>query len=154
MKFFVLFLILVLLAMVIILLDNVGFIDVLSFWEDIRIFFDLSLETKFYGWMSVTLGFVIIVAIIQANVKYVIVEKNEFYIHKILKAEAERYPTSGLHVKIHLTDIFEFISMGAGTIDLQISGEENYKLNTVPLVKRKKRKIDEMLSTTLIESEQ
>lgn len=153
-KFFILVLVVIIVAMIIVILDNTGAINVFAFWVEIREFFDVGLDTRFYAWMVLTFGFLILAAVIQAQFEYVVIEKNELYVHKILRAESERYPTSDLRVKIELVDIFEFITMGTGSIELIISGAENYKMDTIPFVKIKKKKIDEMLSATLIETEE
>ncbi|MBD3186135.1 hypothetical protein GF325_04845 [Candidatus Bathyarchaeota archaeon] len=153
-KFFVLFLIIVIVIMAIILLDNAGIINFLAFWQGMREFFDMSLDSRFYAWMSIALGFLIGVAFLQGQLNYVVIEKNELYVNKVVRGQADRYPTSNLRVKMDLVDIFEFLTLGAGRIKLIVDGEDSFDLKTIPLVKKKKRHIDELLSATLIEKEE
>ncbi|UYP44817.1 hypothetical protein NEF87_001102 [Candidatus Lokiarchaeum ossiferum] len=152
-KFFVLFLVVILIGMGLVLLDHNGTIDLFAFIASIRTLFDFTLDSKFYAWVLGILGFTIIAAIIQAQVHFVKIEKNEIYIKGLAQGKSERFPTTNLQLNIEFTDIFELISMGAGTVTLKIGSEMIIVLQTVPFIRKKKKIIDLLLSTTLVKQE-
>ena len=47
--------------------------------------------------------------------------------------------------------MFEYITLGAGSITVELNPDKTYQYSTVPFVKRKKQQIDLLLSTTLVE---
>lgn len=149
-KFFILFLVLTLAIVTLILLDVNEVIDLSSILASIRPFFDYSLDTKFYGWATFVLGFTIGGAILQAQLHFVKVEKNEIYVKGLATGKAERFPSSQLHINTEIVDVFELIALGAGKVTMKIGNERIVSLETVPMVRKKKQIIDRLLSSALV----
>jgi hypothetical protein len=152
-KFFLLFLSIIVIVLIFILLDIFGIIEWISLWSAIRPFFRFTLVTNFYGWIVLILGIFIVAALIAAQFRFIRIEKNEIYVRGIASGKANRYPTANIKIKMKIVDIFEYITIGAGSITLQVSAEKSFEFPTVPLVRRKKKNIDELLSATLVEKE-
>jgi hypothetical protein len=150
-KFFLLFLSIIVIVMAFILLDITGVIQWISLWESIKPFFQFSLPTNFYGWIILITGVMIVAAFISSRFQYIRIERNEVYVRGVATGKANRYPTSNLKIKEKIIDIFEYITLGAGSITIELNPEKKYQFSTVPFVRRKKQQIDILLSTTLVE---
>lgn len=149
-KFFILFLVLVLAIVILILLDMNGKIDLSAIWDSLQIFFSYTLDTKFYGWATFVLAFSIAGAVLQAQLHFVKIERNEIYVRGLATGKNERFPTLNLQMNTEITDVFELMSLGAGKVTLKIGQEHVIALDMVPMVRKKKRTIDRLLSTTLV----
>ncbi len=153
-KFFVLFLVITLVVMGLILLDLNGVIDLSVILSRITNFFDFSLHIRFYGWIVLTLGIVIFFAFIQAQMHFIKIEKNEIYIRGLTSGKAERFPTANVQIQMEIVDVFELISLGAGSFKIKLNKDTTITLDTVPFVRKKKKQIDTLLSTTLVEQKE
>lgn len=150
-KFFILFLILIVAVMVLVLLDNRGVINLFIILESLRQYFQFSLSTRFYGVITLILGILIIFAIIRAEFRYVKVEPNEINFKGLVSGKADRYPTSNARINMRITDVFEFLTMGAGSFTIHISNDVTLHLSTVLGYRKKKKCVDKILSMTLVE---
>jgi hypothetical protein len=150
-KFFLLFLSIVIIVMIFVLLDITGVIQWISLWDAIKPFFHFTLATNFYGWIILITGVMIIAALIASSFKYIRIERNEVYVRGVAAGKANRYPAKSVEIKINITDVFEFITIGAGSVLIELTPEKRYHFLTVPFVRRKKRYIDQLLSSTLVE---
>ena len=64
----------------------------------------------------------------------------------IFSNTSERYPTRSIRIKHDVTDVFEFLLLGAGTITIYPKDSEAIHLYTIVRVKRKMKQIDWLLS--------
>jgi hypothetical protein len=151
MKFLILFLVLGISVTVLALLNTKGIINLFEWWAAIDQFFYITLPARFYGWIVLLLGILILFAAIKAQLTYVKVEKNEIYLRGITAGKLDRYPTTGIRIELKIEDVFELISLGAGAITIGIDKDTSIHLRTVPRVRKAKRDIDALLSTTAVE---
>ncbi|MBN2157548.1 MAG: hypothetical protein JW776_15990 [Candidatus Lokiarchaeota archaeon] len=150
-KFFLLFLSFIIIGLTLILLDIGGVINLFAWWTSIRPFFDFPLASHFYGWMVFIFGLIIVAAIVVAQFRFVKIEKNEIYVRGLATGKANRYPTGPVKIYMEIIDIFEYITIGAGMIKVFVQPDNVLEFHTVPFVRKKRKAIDELLSTTLVE---
>ncbi|MDD1776765.1 MAG: hypothetical protein LUQ65_01245, partial [Candidatus Helarchaeota archaeon] len=144
-KFFILFLVLVVIGLVVMLLYVLGVINFSSIDALIQDLLTLELKSKFYGVMTVLLGVVLLFAVLGARFKYVRIEENEVLVKTILIGEIKRYPTASLRYKKEIADVFEYIALGAGRITLTFGTDATHVLYTVPRINKVAARIDELL---------
>ncbi len=144
-KFFLLFLGLVVIALVMLLLYVMKVISFTAFDALIMDLFTIDLPSKFYGIMTLGIGFVLLFVLIGARSKYVRIEENEVIIKTVLLGDVKRYPTSTLRYEKEIIDVFEFLSLGAGRITFTFGPDAITILNTVPRINKVSSKIDDIL---------
>lgn len=158
-KFFILFLTAVVIILVVILLASYGAFTPDAQATSIQLFqnggdgglqFDIGLTPLFYGIMFLGLGAIIGMIFIGARVNYVKIEKNEVYVRNLFQARSKRYPTGNFSFETYIVDVFELITMGAGSVDLTFGNNQHLHLETVPLIHRKEDKLDKLLSVTAV----
>ncbi|MFX1384160.1 MAG: hypothetical protein ACFFBP_17120 [Promethearchaeota archaeon] len=118
------------------------------------IILDIGSSAEFYAVMTLVLGIILGFVFINARFNYYEIERNEvFHITGIFTNTAERYPVRSLRVKHTVSDVFEFILLGAGAISLYPKDSEPIHLYTVIRVKSKMKKIDWLLSHLAIQTD-
>ncbi len=109
--------------------------------------FNLKIRTQFYWMTAAILIVIVLLTIIAGRFRYVKIEANEVLVKGIL-GDVKRFPTANLHYDKKITDVFEYLTLRAGTIILHITGaEEPVELWTVPNVHKKAEQMDALLST-------
>jgi len=113
------------------------------------------LPTYFYFVTSVMLTFILGFVWVGAHFDYYKIERNEMW-HKtgIIFKKSERFPTSALRYEKEITDIWEKLICGAGSIILIPKSSRSIHLDTVVGVKSKFRKLDLLLSHLQVETDQ
>ncbi len=106
----------------------------------------INLSTAFYGSMFLGIGITLSSAFMSAHVKSVRIEQNEVILKSALLGETKRFPTGSLRYTIEISDVFEYILLGAGKITFEFASDIKLVLETVPLINRKTRRIDKLLS--------
>ncbi len=144
-KFFILFLALVVIALVMLLLYAMKIINFTEFDALLADLFTLDLPSKFYGIMTLGIGFVLLFVLIGARSRYVRIEENEVIIKTLLLGDVKRYPTGTIRYEKEITDVFEYLSLGAGRLTFTFGPEATVILNTVPRINKVSSKIDEIL---------
>ncbi|MBN1216372.1 MAG: hypothetical protein JXA99_13140 [Candidatus Lokiarchaeota archaeon] len=140
-KVFTMFLILIIMLIISIFLISPS-IDLPTFQ-----LFNMELCTEFYLSISILLGFILFVALVNTRLNYWIIERNEIYHKKGLFTQAERFPVFNLRIKKSIPDIFEYLFLRAGLIDLFPGAKgEVIHLPTILNVNKKAKKIDSLLS--------
>ena len=151
-KFLILFLSIVILILVLFILYAEGILTLSFLQLGIPIQqLDLNLSADFYLIFAIGLGIFLGLVIIGARLNYVKVEQNEVYIRNLFSRVSNRHPTSDLKIQVQITDIFEYISLGAGSIHLIFNTEKAMELKTVPFINKKQSKLDEILSTRSVD---
>ncbi|MBY9006483.1 MAG: hypothetical protein KGD63_06970 [Candidatus Lokiarchaeota archaeon] len=109
--------------------------------------FNMELSTEFYLSIAVILAFILIIAFLNTRLNYWILERNEIYHKKGLFSDSERYPIYNLRIRKSIPDVFEFLFLRAGLIELIPGAKgEIIHLPTILNVNKKAKKIDELLS--------
>jgi hypothetical protein len=150
-KFFVLLLLIIVGAVIVIALFvfvpeiNLGAIPDINF----------GLKANFYLGITLVLGFILAIVVINAQFNYWELEQNEIYHKSGIFSSAERYPTEKLRLKKAIPDVFEFLFLRAGSLTLiPGSRDDAIHLNTVLNINNKIENIDQMLSYVSVEPDQ
>ncbi|MEJ2279119.1 MAG: hypothetical protein P8Y70_15445, partial [Candidatus Lokiarchaeota archaeon] len=117
--------------------------------------FDVALTSEFYLIMTLILGFILAIVLINSRFNYWKIERNEIYHKSGIFSAAERYPVETLRIKKEITDVFEFLILRAGSITL-LPGktEELIHLPTVLNINKKAEQIDLLLSHISVEPDE
>lgn len=108
---------------------------------------NLGSSAEFYATMTLILGIIIGFVVLSARFDYYKLEKNELiHITGILANTAERFPVRSLRFRHIVSDVFEFLLLGAGSIILIPKDSESIHLITVTNIKKKIKKIDWLLT--------
>ncbi|MFX1236089.1 MAG: hypothetical protein ACFFAS_04040 [Promethearchaeota archaeon] len=114
--------------------------------EPTLIIFNIGSSADYYALMTFVLGFMLGFVLLSARFNYYKVESNEiFHIKGIFSNTANRFPVRSLRIKHQVTDVLEFLLLGAGSITLYPKDDEAIHLYTVVRVKKKMSKIDKLL---------
>ena len=114
----------------------------------------LGSSAEFYAIMTLILGVILAFVFIQAHFNYYRIERNEvFHMTGLFANTAERYPVRSLRIKHVISDVFEFILLGAGAITLYPKDSDPIHLYTVIRVKKKMKLIDWLLSEISVEAD-
>lgn len=93
------------------------------------------------GYLLVLIGMVV-----AARFDYWEVRPNELIHHQGLLHDSERHPASQLTIKKEVTDVFEYLLLGAGTLTIFPSGRERpVVLENVPRINAVEDDIEELL---------
>ncbi len=150
-KFFVLILLIVIVI--------ISLIFLIMMFPDIQLpaftGFNFKLHAEFYLGVTIVLGFVLAIVVINAQFNYWELEQNELYHKTGILSDAERFPTEKLRLKKSIPDVFEFLFLRAGSITL-IPGnrEDAIHLNTVLNINNKIEEIDRLLSYVSVEADE
>ncbi|MFX1280472.1 MAG: hypothetical protein ACFFA3_13770 [Promethearchaeota archaeon] len=115
--------------------------------------FNIGMNEDFYLVMTLILGLILLITIIAPRFNYWKLERNELYHKRGIFVEADRYSTRGLRYKKKIPDILEFFMLGAGSITFLLGEDDSEHLNTVPLINKKAKKLDFLLSDLEVEVE-
>lgn len=150
-KFFVLILLIIIAIVAVIFLFiafpnlSLGAIPTLNF----------ELTAEFYLAITIILGFILAIVVINAQFNYWELEQNEMYHKSGIFSSAERYPTEKLRLKKAIPDVFEFLFLRAGSLTLiPGSREDAIHLNTVLNINNRIDQIDRMLSYVSVEPDE
>ena len=114
----------------------------------------LGSSAEFYAIMTLILGVILGFVFLQAHFNYYKIERNEvFHMTGLFANTAERYPVRSLRIKHVVSDVFEFILLGAGAITLYPKDSDPIHLYTVIRVKKKMKIIDWLLSEIFVEAD-
>ncbi len=144
-KFFILIMVIVIVGLIFLVLYILGVYSFTSIDIFIQALLTLELKSNFYGYITVILGIMLILAVVSARFKYVRIEENEVLVKTVLIGQLNRFSTSLLRYKKEIIDVFEYIALGAGRITLMFSTEDIHILNTVPRINKVSKKIDQIL---------
>jgi len=116
------------------------------------IILNIGSSAEFYAIMTLLLGIIFGFIILSSRFDYYKLEKNEvIHVTGVLANTAERYPVRSLRIRHVVSDVFEFMFLGAGSITLFPKDSEPIHLTTVINVKKKIKKIDRLLTHMAIE---
>jgi len=132
-------------------------IMILVFFPNIHltpVILPIGSSAEFYAIITFILGIVLGFVFLQAHYNYYKIERNEvFHITGLFANTAERYPVRSLRIKHVISDVLEFILLGAGAISLYPKDSDPIHLYTVIRVKKKMNMIDLLLSEMSVEAE-
>ena len=139
----VLAIVIIVLIMILVFLPNIHLTPVIL---------PIGSSAEFYAIMTLILGVILGFVFIQAHFNYYKIERNEvFHMTGLFANTAERYPVRSLRIKHDISDVFEFILLGAGAISLYPKDSDPIHLYTVIRVKKKMKLIDWLLSEISVE---
>ena len=148
MKFFVLILVIAVVALLLIFLAPDLFVG-LPLGS-----FNVGLTAEFYLTVTLIMGIILGLVVLGARFDYWKIERNEMYHKKGLFSSAERLPTKSLRIKKEIPDVFEFFILRAGSITLLPGHGDVIHLPTVLNINKKQDQIDYLLSHVSIEPDE
>ena len=108
---------------------------------------NLGSSAEFYAVMTLILFIILGFIVLSTHFNYYIIEKNEiFHVLGIFSNTAERYPVRGLRFRHVISDVFEYLLLGVGSITLIPKDSEPIHLSTVIRVSKKVNEMDLILS--------
>jgi hypothetical protein len=112
-----------------------------------------SADAQFYAVIAVVLGAIFVgVAVIHTWFDYWEVLSNELIHHHGMLGSLERLPAPGIKLEKEITDVFEFVLLGAGRLVITPTGEGRpIVLNNVPRINRVEGRIKVVLGVTEVE---
>ncbi|NIQ04867.1 MAG: hypothetical protein GWO20_03765 [Candidatus Korarchaeota archaeon] len=113
--------------------------------------FNIEMSMQFYFTITLILGFILLLVLISTRLDYWVVEQNEVYHKQGIFAEENRYPTRNLRIKKKIPDVFEFLTLAAGSITLYLGEDEDIHFPTVPKVNAKIERLNVLLSEIEVE---
>ena len=148
MKFFVLILVIAVVALLLIFLvpDLFAGLPLGSF--------NPELTGNFYLSVTLIMGIILGLVVLGARFDYWKIERNEIYHKKGIFSSAERLPTKSLRIKKEIPDVFEFFILRAGSITLMPGHGDVINLPTVLNINKKQDQIDYLLSHVSIEPDE
>lgn len=108
--------------------------------------FNIKLLPVFYGFITVILGIILLMAVIETRFEYWKFEKNEIIHKEGLFAAIKRFPSADVRYKKEIPDIFEWIIFGAGSLTLYLQNTEPVVLPTVLRINKVAMELDQLLS--------
>ncbi|MFO8017975.1 MAG: hypothetical protein R6U96_05025 [Promethearchaeia archaeon] len=140
-KFFVLILGIIVIALLVIFLVFPN-IDL----PEIDIEFTIVMSAEFYLVMTILLGIILGLIILSSRFDYWTIERNEIYHKTGLLGDAKRYPMENFRFEKEIPDVFELLSLKAGSITLKPDRQTSIRLRTVVNVNEKEEQLDYLLS--------
>jgi len=113
----------------------------------------IVMSYQFYLSCTVILIIVLLIAWIATRFNYWKIERNEVIHKQGIIVSVKRYPTKSLRIEKDIPDLFEFMLLGAGSIQLFFANQEVIHLSTIIKVNKKSKNIDYLLSDIQVEME-
>jgi hypothetical protein len=148
-KFFILLLVIIVLILVFTFIFNPIVIIGKIFSFEVLI----VMSYQFYLSCTVILIIVLLIAWIATRFNYWKIERNEVIHKQGIIVSVKRYPTKSLRIEKDIPDLFEFMLLGAGSIQLFFANQEVIHLSTIIKVNKKSKNIDYLLSDIQVEME-
>ncbi|MHB8898995.1 MAG: hypothetical protein ACYC6Y_09635 [Thermoguttaceae bacterium] len=102
----------------------------------------------FYWGVALSLGLIMLGAIVVARFDYWEARSNELLHHQGLWGNLDRFPSPGVRVDKEITDVFEYLLLKSGRLILHVSGERHaIALENVPFITRKEKALTQLLGT-------
>jgi len=121
--------------------------DVLPVLRDFAASIRPVANATFYWLITGLLGSVFIIVKIKIQFNYWEVRRNELLHHHGVLSDLRRYPTTGLQINKEISDVFEYVLLGSGTLTLKPQGVDRlFVLENVPMIGAKEKKLTHMLS--------
>ncbi len=145
------FLILLLIAIILIILFTFIFHPSTIVSQILSFEIAIKMSYQFYLVATIILGLTFLIAWISTRFDYWKIERNEIFHKKGIFISVERYPTKNLRIKKEIPDIFEFVLLRVGRIQLIFGGDNMIHLNTIININKKAKQLDYLLSDIEVE---
>jgi len=147
------FLILLLIAIILIIIFTFIFHPDVIISEILSFEVLIVMSTQFYLASAVILAVVLLFAWIITRFNYWKLERNEVIHRNGIFVSVSRYPTKNLRIKKDIPDLFEFLLLRAGSIQLFLGNQEVVQFDTILNINKKAKQIDYLLSDIEVEVE-
>lgn len=147
------FFILLLIAIILILLFTFMFHPNALISQVIAFEVTITMSYQFYLSSAIIIALILLIAWIATRFNYWKLERNEVIHKRGIFVSAVRYPTKSLRIKKEIPDIFEFLLLMSGSIQLFLGSEEVVYLDTILNINKKAKQIDYLLSYIEVEVE-
>lgn len=108
----------------------------------------LVAHPHFYFMIALALATIFVAVFFYTRFDYWEITHNELLHHHGVLGNVERFPAPDLRMTKEITDVFEYVLLGAGRLVIQPRGASRATvLDNVPFVNRKEEHIQRMLST-------
>ena len=126
--------------------------EVFSFMKDILQGFHLKASSSLYFGIATYLLIMLVGVFVQTRFDYWIIRSNEILHKEGFLGDVRRFPSPNLKMTKEITDVFEFLLLGAGRIVLSPASErQSIVLDHVLRVNSAERKIQDLLSSLSVE---
>lgn len=128
--------------------------EVFTFLKDIFGKFHIRASTSFYFATGIYLLITFALVFVNTRFNYWVIRSNEILHKEGFLGDVRRFPSPNLKMTKEITDVFEFLLMGAGRVVLYPASEKQAMvLDHVLGVNRAERAIQELLSSLAVEIE-
>lgn len=103
------------------------------------------LNAQFYLYTTIIFVLILIFVLISSRFKYVRIEQNEIILKGILGNE-KRFPTGTMQYRTRIVDVFEWLTLRAGTLTLIFGKDETITLPTVPRIEKVEKELQNLLN--------
>lgn len=112
-------------------------------------------NAPFYWIVSIALGAIFVLVLINRRFDYWEVRPNELLHHHGVLSDLERFPTRHMRVEKEINDIFEYMLLGSGRLILHPSGERKaIVLDNVPWISGKESEVTQLLGALQVQVRQ
>ncbi len=112
---------------------------------------DIRMNAHFYGAMTVLLGVVFGIVILNARVDYYEIKHNEILRHHGYLGDIERYPSPNLKMQKEIRDLLEYLLLRSGRLVLQPATESRaIVMENVIGINRVEARIQQLLGTLAV----
>ena len=126
--------------------------EVFAFITEIFAAFRIKASSSFYYGVGIYLMIMFIGVFVQTRFDYWIIRSNEILHKEGFLGDVRRFPSPNLKMTKEITDVFEFVLLGAGKVVLYPAGErQSIVLDHVLGVNRAERSIQDLLSALSVE---
>ncbi len=112
---------------------------------------DIKASTELYFTLFAIMAILYVGMFVSTRFDYWILTSNELIHHRGLLGDVERYSTAGLRLNKEISDVFEYILAGAGTVVFNIPGRPRpIILENVPWIGYVERTSDQILNARTV----
>lgn len=108
-------------------------------------YFQPRMYAQFYLYVTVIFVLILIFVAVSSRFKYVRIEQNEIILKGILGNE-KRFPTGTLQYRTKIVDVFEWLTLRAGSLTLIFGKDETITLPTIPRIEKVEKKLQNLLN--------
>lgn len=152
-KFFLIVAVIVILALLYVLLSNLGYIPAFGGLE--FIFANIDVEISTHAYLGIGLGsiFVLFLIWLSRRFNYWVIEPNQVIRRTGLLGKVIRFPTSGMRYSVEIRDVLEYLLFfRSGTLVLEFPTEKKtFVLTMVPNIKKIEKRIEQILGYIEVE---
>jgi hypothetical protein len=112
---------------------------------------DIQMNSAFYGFLSVGLGFLLLLVFVNSRFHYYEVNAREILHHHGYLGDIQRWSTEGLEMNKEIYDVVEYMLMRSGRLIFQpATSKKAIVLDNVAHVNRIEERVNDLLSVVAV----